>query len=139
MPSFVVEDKTIQVTFIGEEGKSYCINWTELLTPSEVPVTWDELAPGIEVLAPYYTKNGSVSHSPAVILSCEDKLTYEGKGKGNSTGKLTKQQYCVCVCECVCVCACVCVCVCVHQQQHPMELELCGNVVMVDINPQLIG
>lgn len=58
----------MKVRFTGDK-KIYSIQWTELLTPAELPFSSvEELAPGTAVLAPYTDDApGNIQHSPAVI------------------------------------------------------------------------
>ena len=68
LPS-VVEEKVVKVRFTGDKKKPYSIQWTELLTPTELPFSSvEELAPGTAVLAPYTDDApGNIQYSPAVI------------------------------------------------------------------------
>lgn len=68
LPS-VVEEKTVKVRFTGDKKKTYSIQWTELLTPTELPFnSVEELTPGTAVLAPYTDDDpGNIHYSPAVI------------------------------------------------------------------------
>lgn len=60
----------MKVRFTGD--KTYSVQWTELLTPAELPFSSvEELTPGTAVLAPYTDDApGNIEHSPAVIEVC---------------------------------------------------------------------
>ena len=61
------EEETVTVSFVGEVGM-YSIEWSELLATDETPIiSRDELFEGMEVLAPYETGDGRVSHSRATV------------------------------------------------------------------------
>ena len=65
-----MEEKTVKVQFNEEKKKSYSIQWSELLTPAEVPFeTIQQLLPGTDVLAPYHYGVVDVQYSPAVIVT----------------------------------------------------------------------
>ena len=60
----------MKVRFNEDKKKSYCIQWSELLTTAEVPFeSIQQLLPGTEVLTPYHYGAGDVQYSPAVIVT----------------------------------------------------------------------
>lgn len=68
--AYAVDQKTVRIRFKEDKRKTYSIQWTELLTPHEIPFeNLDVLTPGTEVLAPYTVEGEGVQYSTAVVVS----------------------------------------------------------------------
>lgn len=67
--SYIVEDKEVELQFVGDE-KTYSILWTELLTPGmELPYSsYEDLQPNLEVLAPWEDGDGIIQFAPVTVL-----------------------------------------------------------------------
>lgn len=78
--AYAVDQKTVRIRFKEDKRKTYSIQWTELLTPREIPFeNLDVLTPGTEVLAPYTVEGEGVQYSTAVVVS--DSAVGEKKSK----------------------------------------------------------
>lgn len=78
--AYAVDQKTVRIRFKEDKRKTYSIQWTELLTPHEIPFeNLDVLTPGTEVLAPYTVEGEDVQYSTAVVVS--DSAVGEKKSK----------------------------------------------------------